>query len=77
MGMYLYMNEPRAAPHSSRTVPRWPESEGLTALGTSHPAVRAMDGRRADRRVRQVPDLAGVCAITASENLTDCASHGD
>ena len=26
---------------------------------------------------RQVPDLAGVYAITASENLTNCASHGD
>src|SRR3990172_8867731 len=26
---------------------------------------------------RQVPDLAGIYAITASENLTNCASHGD
>ena len=26
---------------------------------------------------RQVPDLGGVYAITASENLTNCASHGD
>ena len=49
----------------------------FTALCTSHPAVRQWMGDALAHVFRQVPDLAGVFTITASENLTNCASHGD
>ena len=64
---------------SSRTAPRWPASgkSEFTALCTSHPAVRQWMGDALAHVFRQVPDLGGVYAITASENLTNCASHGD
>ncbi len=51
--------------------------EEFTALCTSHPAVRQWMGEALAHVFRQVPDLGGVYAITASENLTNCASHGD
>ncbi len=46
------------------------------ALCTSHPAVRQWMGDALAHVFRQVPDLGGVYAITASENLTSCASLG-
>ena len=48
----------------------------FTALCTSHPAVRQWMGDALAYVFREVPDLAGVFTITASENLTNCASHG-
>ena len=48
----------------------------FTAMCTSHPAVRQWMGDALTYVFRQVPDLGGVYAITASENLTNCASHG-
>ena len=79
IGVYLYINEPRAMPTAffkSR-----PEMGGVregefTALCTSHPAVRQWMVEALAHVFRQVPELAGVYAITASENLTNCASHG-
>ena len=47
-----------------------------TALCTSQPAVRRWMGDALAYVFRQVPDLAGVYSITASENLTSCASLG-
>jgi hypothetical protein len=80
LGVYLYLNEPRAMP--AAFFQRRPEMAGVreeefTALCTSHPAVRQWMGEALASVFRQVPDLAGVYAITASENLTNCASHGN
>ena len=50
--------------------------EEFTALCTSHPAVRRWMGEALAYVFQQVPDLGGVYAITGSENLTNCASHG-
>jgi hypothetical protein len=80
IGVYLYMNEPRAMPASF--FKNRPEMGGVregefTALCTSHPTVRQWMGEALAHVFRQVPDLGGVYAITASENLTNCASHGD
>jgi len=80
VGVYLYLNEPRAMP--AAFFKNRPEMAGVregefTALCTSHPAVRQWMGDALTHVFRQVPDLGGVYAITASENLTNCASHGD
>ena len=80
IGVYLYLNEPRAMP--AEFFQAHPELAGvrsgeLTALCTSQPAVRQWMGDALAYVFREVPDLAGVYAITASENLTNCASHGD
>jgi hypothetical protein len=80
VGVYLYMNEPRAMPTAFFT--NRPEMAGsregeFTALCTSHPAVRRWMSDALAHVFREVPDLGGVYAITASENLTNCASHGD
>ena len=79
IGVYLYINEPRAMPDTFfKTRPELAgvrEGE-LNALCTSQPAVRAWMGDALAHIFRQAPDLAGIYAITASENLTSCASHG-
>jgi len=80
ISVYLYVNEPRAMPASFFT--NRPEMAGVpegefTALCTSHPAVRRWMGDALAHVFREVPGLGGVYAITASENLTNCASHGD
>ena len=80
IGVYLYLNEPRGM-HTPffETHPDLAgvSSGGLTALCTSQPAVRAWMADTLAYIFREVPELAGVYAITASENLTNCASHGD
>ena len=43
---------------------------------TSSPVVRKWLGESLTHVFKAVPDLAGVFTITASENLTNCASHG-
>jgi hypothetical protein len=80
ISVYLYMNEPRAMPASF--FKDRPEMGGVRegefmALCTSHPAVRQWMGEALAYVFRQVPELGGVYTITASENLTNCASHGD
>jgi hypothetical protein len=80
IGIYLYINEPRAMP--TAFFKNRPEMAGVregefTALCTSHPAVRKWMGDALTHVFRQVPGLGGVYAITASENLTNCATHGD
>jgi hypothetical protein len=79
IGVYLYMNEPRAMPHpfftNRREMAGVKENE-VTALCTSHPAVRQWMGTALTHVFREVTDLGGVYAITGSENLTNCASHG-
>lgn len=80
IGVYLYMNEPRAMP--TAFFKDRPEMAGVreaefSALCTSNPAVRQWMGDALAYVFREVPDLAGVYSITASENLTNCASHGN
>ncbi len=78
--VYLYMNEPRAMPDpffKERPEMAGVREEGFTALCTSNPAVRRWMADALTHVFRQVPGLGGVYTITASENLTSCASHGD
>ncbi|GMU93212.1 MAG: hypothetical protein AMXMBFR4_22700 [Candidatus Hydrogenedentota bacterium] len=78
--VFLYINEPRAMPALFFTdrpeVAGVKESE-LTAMCTSSPAVCQWMGDALAHVFREVPGLGGVYTITASENLTNCASHGD
>lgn len=79
IGIYLYLNEPRAMPEAFFA--KRPELKGAPAgdhasVCTSVAAVR--DGLRAAvaHIVQAVPELAGFFTITASENPTNCWSHG-
>jgi hypothetical protein len=79
IGVYLYINEPRAMPNAF--FKNRPEMAGVreaeyTALCTSDERVRRWLGDSLAYVFRETPDLAGVFTITASENLTNCASHG-
>ncbi|MGA2617583.1 MAG: hypothetical protein ABSF26_08245 [Thermoguttaceae bacterium] len=77
--VYLYMNEPRAMPldffAGRRQMAGVREGEHQ-ALCTSQPAVRQWMTAALAYVFQQVPGLGGVFTITASENLTNCASHG-
>lgn len=77
--VYLYINEPRSMPLSFFKT--HPDLQGVTegdsaALCTSHPEVRRWMTDALAHIFREVPKLGGIYAITASENLTNCASHG-
>ncbi len=77
--IYLYMNEPRAMPESfftGRTEMAGVREGGHRALCTSSPRVREWMSNALAHIFREVPGLGGVFTITASENLTNCASHG-
>ncbi|HSW45750.1 MAG TPA: hypothetical protein VLM89_09275 [Phycisphaerae bacterium] len=78
MGMYIYLNEPRAMPLAFFN--DHPDLKGLVegdhaALCTSSPAVRKYLADAIESICRAVPDLAGIFTITASENLTNCWAH--
>ena len=78
IGIYLYVNEPRAMP--STFFKDRPEIAGVrkdnsVTLCTSHPRVRRWLADSLAHVFREVPGLAGVFTITASENLTNCVSH--
>lgn len=77
--VFLYLNEPRALPLSF-FVSR-PQLKGVTegdhaALCTSVPEVQKFMVDSVAAICRAVPDLGGFFSITASENLTNCWSHG-
>ena len=81
ISVYLYMNEPRAMPVAF--FKDRPEVGGVLdgqgeyrALCTSHPAVRQWMRDALAHVFREAEGLGGVYAITASENLTSCASLG-
>ena len=79
MGIYLYINEPRAMPETFFR--NRPDMAGVRegefrAMCTSDPRVRRWLHDSLKFVFQQVPDLAGVFTISASENLTSCASHG-
>ncbi|MDF2723305.1 MAG: hypothetical protein K0Q59_2980 [Paenibacillus sp.] len=77
IGVYLYMNEPRAM-----LLPffdRYPEFKGHekdheACLCTSVPEVQQLLKHQVASLFREVPRLAGLFTITASENLTNCYS---
>jgi len=78
IGLYLYLNEPRAMLLSFYE--GHPELKGVVegdhaALCTSVPQVHDYLVGSLRRIFAAVPELAGVFTITASENLTNCYSH--
>ncbi len=77
--IYLYMNEPRAMEASffqGREHLKGVQEGNYFALCTSTPEVRRWLTDSLTYVFKQVPHLGGVFAITASENLTNCYSHG-
>lgn len=83
IGVYLYINEPRGMPKEFfRTRPDMQGVDnayvaGQAAMCTSHPTVRNWIRNSLEYIFRETPELAGVFTITASENLTNCAAHGN
>ncbi|MFH1738399.1 MAG: hypothetical protein ABIH23_05280 [bacterium] len=79
LGIYLYMNEPRAMTEdfftNRQSMKGIQEGDHFT-MCTSVPEVRQWITDSLAYVFENVPDLAGVFTITASENLTNCASHG-
>jgi hypothetical protein len=75
----LYLNEPRAMP--LRFFEDRPQLKGVVegdhaALCTSVPEVQEFIVKSVATICRAVPELGGFFSITASENLTNCWSHG-
>jgi hypothetical protein len=80
VGVYLYLNEPRACP--VKFFVARPDLKGVAegdfaALCTSVPEVREYLAASVESICRAVPALAGFFTITGSENLTNCWSHGN
>lgn len=78
IGLYLYLNEPRAMPPDFFR--RHPQLQGvaqrdLATMCTSLPEVQDYLREAVRALCLAVPDLAGLFTITASENLTNCWSH--
>lgn len=79
IGIYLYLNEPRSMPLAFFAAR--PELKGVVegdhaALCSSAKPVQSYIQSSIASLCRAVPDLAGLFTITASENLTNCWSHG-
>lgn len=77
--IYLYMNEPRAMPkafYEQRPDMAGVQEGDFVAMCTSDPRVRQWVSDSLAHIFREVPGLGGVFTITASENLTNCATHG-
>ncbi|MCL5670057.1 MAG: hypothetical protein M1423_01975 [Acidobacteria bacterium] len=80
--IYLYLNEPRAMP--ARFFAKHPGSKGTHdpdepeyfAMCTSTPEVREWLSNSLAHIFAEAPGLGGIFCITASENLTNCYSHG-
>src|SRR5262249_4661853 len=78
----LYLNEPRAMP--AEFFSRYPtirgsfddETPDLFAMCTSTSQVRLWLVESLAHIFSRVTDLGGIFCITASENLTNCYSHG-
>jgi len=78
IGVYLYLNEPRAMP--AAFFEKHPELKGVSegdywTMCTSHPDVQAYIRDSVASLCKAVPNLRGFFSITASENLTNCYSH--
>jgi hypothetical protein len=79
IGVYLYLNEPRACPQSffaTRPGLKGVSEGDYATLCTSVPEVRDYLASAVESICRAAPDLAGFFTITGSENLTNCWSHG-
>jgi hypothetical protein len=79
VGIYLYLNEPRFMPLAF--FEKHPDLKGVrigeqASLCTSHPDVQKYLVESMATITARVPDLAGFFSITASENHTNCWSHG-
>ena len=80
--IYLYLNEPRSMP--AGFFDKHPDTKGTFdahdpeyfALCTSAPEVRDWLAESLAHVFSQAPGLGGIFCITASENLTNCYSHG-
>lgn len=78
IGIYLYLNEPRAMPPAffeNRDDIKGVQEGDYYAVCTSSPLVRQWLTESLAHVFKNVPDLAGAFSISASENLTNCASH--
>jgi len=78
IGVYLYLNEPRAMPlafYESRPQMKGVVEGDYAALCTSDPDVRKFLTDSIATICRAVPELAGFFTISGSENLTNCWSH--
>ena len=78
IGIYLYLNEPRAMPESFFEA--YPHLRGhqkgeFCSMCTSTPEVQDYLYHGMKELFTQVPNLAGFFCITMSENLTNCYSH--
>jgi hypothetical protein len=79
IAIFLYMNEPRAMPATffkDRAEIKGVQEGDHCALCTSTPQVREWLAGALSHVFTHVPGLGGVFTISASENLTNCASHG-
>ncbi|HTN09130.1 hypothetical protein [Agriterribacter sp.] len=80
ISVYLYMNEPRAMPLSffkNRQEMMGTQEGAFAALCTSNEKVLNWISHSLAYVFKQAPELGGVFTITASENFTSCASHGN
>ncbi len=78
IGIYLYMNEPRAMPPSffkGREELKGVEERGLISMCTSVPLVQQWLKESLANVFATMPELGGVFTISGSENLTTCWSH--
>ena len=78
IGVYLYLNEPRAMPLAFFAT--HPELKGVVegnfaALCTGTPEVKKYVTESIAHICKGVPELAGIFTISGSENLTHCWSH--
>ncbi|HEV8604518.1 MAG TPA: hypothetical protein VGQ99_04085, partial [Tepidisphaeraceae bacterium] len=79
IGVYLYINEPRAMPAAffkDRAEMAGVREGEYVAMCTSNPLVRRWMEDALAHVFSSAPNLGGVFTISASENLTNCASHG-
>ncbi len=78
IGIYLYLNEPRALPtvfYAAHPQLKGASEGDFAALCTSVPEVRAYLESAIESICRAAPNLAGFFTISGSENLSNCWSH--
>jgi hypothetical protein len=79
IGVYLYLNEPRTMPvefFAEHPDLRGASDGAFASMCTSAPEVHRYIADSVSHICREVPELAGFFTITASENPTNCWSHG-
>ncbi len=80
IGLFLYLNEPRALPEAiAARHPGWagtpnPDGSGTRAVCIGNPEVSGALRSGVAALCRAVPELGGILSITMSENLTHCLS---